>query len=79
MRVIPPMLAAIIALAILAGCSSISSFMADTMPTWMGGLPADVPPRPSDPRHPAYEKAQRDKALSQPIGTPAAPVPASSN
>lgn len=47
---------------LLSGCSATSAFMADTMPTWMGGLPADAPPRPSDPRYPEYERAQRAKA-----------------
>jgi hypothetical protein len=33
----------------------ISNFIADTTPKFMGGLPAGVPPRPSDPRYRAFE------------------------
>jgi hypothetical protein len=33
----------------LAGCGSFSGFVADTWPTWAGGMPKDVPPRPGAP------------------------------
>src|ERR1700749_1738777 len=33
----------------LGGCSSFSGFVADTWPTWAGGMPKDVPPRPGAP------------------------------
>jgi len=46
----------------LCGCGAVSGFVADTLPTWAGGLPADAPPRPSDPRYPEYERGQRAKA-----------------
>lgn len=46
--------------------------MADTMPAWMGGLPADVPPRPSDPRYAEYERAQQAKAITVLAANPAA-------
>ena len=46
----------------LAGCSATSAFMADTMPTWMGGLPEGAPPRPGDPRYEEYERTQRANA-----------------
>lgn len=55
---------------LLSGCTATSGFVADTMPTWMGGLPADVPPRPSDPRYAEYERAQQAKAIT------VAPAPA---
>jgi hypothetical protein len=48
---------------LLSGCAATSSFVADTMPTWMGGLPADAPPRPSDPRYAEYERAQKAKEV----------------
>ncbi len=48
---------------LLSGCASTSNFVADTMPTWMGGLPADAPPRPSDPRYAEYERAQKAKEI----------------
>jgi hypothetical protein len=47
---------------LIAGCSSISVFMADAMPHWAGGLPAGAPPRPSDPHYEEYERALQAKA-----------------
>ena len=54
----------------LSGCGSISSFMAggmaDLIPAWAGGLPADAPPRPGTPEYDAYlkkhEQPQSDAA-----------------
>ncbi len=61
-------IAAILAGLLLSGCGSINSWLsektADNMPTWMGGLPEDAPPRPSDPRYPEYERAQQAKAAA---------------
>jgi hypothetical protein len=47
--------------ALLSGCTSTSEFLADSLPTWAGGLPPDAPPRPSDPRYPEYERSLREK------------------
>lgn len=47
---------------LVAGCSSISGFMADAMPHWAGGLPVNAPPRPTDPRYEEYERALLAKA-----------------
>ncbi len=48
----------------LSGCGSISSFMAggmaDLIPAWAGGLPADAPPRPGTPEYEAYAAKQRE-------------------
>jgi hypothetical protein len=33
----------------LGGCSSFAGFVSDTWPTWAGGMPKDVPPRPGAP------------------------------
>jgi len=48
----------------LSGCGSISSFMAggmaDLIPAWAGGLPADAPPRPGTPEYDAYAAKQRE-------------------
>jgi len=49
---------------LLTGCGAISGFIADSLPVWAGGLPAEVPPRPSDPRYPEYERAQQAKAAA---------------
>ena len=53
-----------IVLPLLSGCAATSAFVADTMPTWMGGLPEGVPPRPSDPRYPEYERLQQERAAA---------------
>jgi len=46
----------------LAGCGTVNSAlttgMADYMPQWAGGLPADAPPRPGTARYDAYVKEQ---------------------
>jgi hypothetical protein len=48
-------------LAMLGGCASTRSFVsakvADIIPEWAGGVPADAPPRPGEP---GYEKFERD-------------------
>lgn len=44
-------------LLLTTGCSSISEFVADAMPHWAGGLPAEAPPRPSDPRYEEHARA----------------------
>jgi hypothetical protein len=54
----------LIALALMAGslggCGSINSFLADSMadyiPAWAGGLPADAPPRPGTLKYDAWLK-----------------------
>ncbi|MDE2375370.1 MAG: hypothetical protein KGL96_14180 [Hyphomicrobiales bacterium] len=33
----------------LGGCSSFSGYVSDHWPTWAGGMPSDVPPRPGAP------------------------------
>jgi hypothetical protein len=47
--------------ATLCGCAStrsvVSAKMADIIPEWAGGLPADAPPRPGEP---GYEKYMQD-------------------
>jgi hypothetical protein len=63
----------------LSGCGSVSSFlaggMADFIPAWAGGLPADAPPRPGTPEYDAYMK-QREQA-QQTVGQ-TGPDPATS-
>jgi hypothetical protein len=60
---------AIVALCALAGCGTVNSAlttgMADYVPQWAGGLPADAPPRPGTARYDAYMKEQeRLRAMS---------------
>jgi hypothetical protein len=49
----------------LSGCadfkSKTSAAMADMWPGFMGGLPPDAPPRPSDPRYPQFVKSEEQK------------------
>ena len=64
----------------LGGCGSISSFvaggMADLIPAWAGGLPANAPPRPGTPEYDAMMK-QREEKMVAPAAN-AAPDPAAS-
>src|SRR5471032_1443768 len=50
------------------GCGSVNSTMsttiADTLPQWAGGLPADAPPRASDPRYDEFNRAQMARSLN---------------
>lgn len=49
-------------LAALTGCgtvnSALSTGMADFVPQWAGGLPADAPPRPGTAKYEAYMQEQ---------------------
>ncbi len=42
---------------VVASCSSVSSFVADTLPPWAGGLPVGTPPRSGTPEYEAYWKS----------------------
>jgi hypothetical protein len=46
-------------LGLLAGCASTGSTLLRICPAWMGGLPANAPPRPGTP---AYDAWQADRA-----------------
>jgi hypothetical protein len=52
--------ATILAALSLAGCGSVSSFLAgsmgDLIPAWAGGLPADAPPRPGTAKYDDWVK-----------------------
>jgi hypothetical protein len=56
----------------LGGCASVNAYLAagasDNIPQWMGGMPADVPPRPGTAKYDEYMKEQERKRL-----TPAPP------
>jgi hypothetical protein len=54
-----------------AGCSTINNSMVgagEALPTWLGGMPADVPPRRGTPKYDEYMQEQERKRL-----TPAPP------
>lgn len=50
----------------LTGCSWLSATIADHLPTWAGGLPANAPPRPDDPRY-AELKQKSDIVSDTPL------------
>jgi hypothetical protein len=49
---------------LVSGCATNSNPMADA-PSWMGGLPADAPPRRGTPAYEAWQ-AERDKEAARP-------------
>ena len=55
----------------LGGCSSFAGFVADTWPTWAGGMPKDVPPRPGAPGYEEFIAHQQ--RLDAAAGGAAAP------
>ena len=71
MPVRPRHLAVLLALALpacgLSGCGTINEKLADGMsdymPTWMGGLPADAPPRPGSAKYDEFMRERERKRL----------------
>lgn len=61
-RRIPILLCALWIISSLGGCSSINSHlaagMADGLPHWAGGLPADAPPRPGTAK---YDETMKER------------------
>ena len=64
--------------AALAGCGAIrgmtvstGEFVADHLPAWAGGLPADAPPRPDDQRYEKYiqEESAKSAQVTQQAST----------
>ena len=49
----------------LAGCASSGSNPVADMPSWLGGLPANAPPRPGTPAYEAWQ-AERAKEAARP-------------
>src|SRR6201999_2350775 len=51
----------------LGGCGTINEQLADgaghVIPQWMGGEPADVPPRPGTAKYDEFQKEQERKRL----------------
>jgi len=80
-------LAVVAALAFLAGglsgCGTINEKLADGVgdyvPQWMGGEPADVPPRPGSAKYDEFQKEQERKRLEAKVKDDATnPAPSSS-
>ena len=72
-----PMIGVVVAGLLVASCSSLSSFVADTLPPWAGGLPEGTPPRPGAPGYDAYLKSISGN--EPPRATPSATPPATSD
>jgi ABC-type glycerol-3-phosphate transport system substrate-binding protein len=60
----------IVAALLLSGCgainSSLSEAVTDSIPHWAGGLPADAPPRVTDPKYAEYLEKLKAKAMAEP-------------
>ncbi len=65
-RQVAILLAAAFSACVLSGCSTINASLAGTgevLPTWLGGMPGDVPPRPGTPKYDEFMKEQERKRL----------------
>ncbi len=63
----------------LGACSSFSGAVADSWPTWAGGMPKDVPPRPGAPGYEEFIAHQQNSQAQAPApdgSTAAASAPA---
>ena len=66
-RHIPVLTALALAACALGGCGTVnqkvSAGMADYIPAWAGGLPADAPPRPGTPEYAKFIQERERKRL----------------
>jgi hypothetical protein len=66
----------------LAGCGTINEKLAgglgDYVPHWLGGLPADAPPRPGTAKYEEFMKERERKRLEPAAPNQAADQPSSS-
>ena len=69
MRFVPPLF--FLMSSLLAGCTTTGSNPVADMPAFMGGLPADAPPRPGTPAYEAWQ-AERAQEAARPKGKIAA-------
>jgi hypothetical protein len=67
----------------LSGCSTINEKLAadvtDAIPAWVGGLPADAPPRPGTAKYDEFMKERERKRLMPASERGEEPKPASSS
>jgi hypothetical protein len=51
----------------LSGCGTINTYLADSasdyIPHWMGGMPADAPPRPGSAKYDEFMREREQKRL----------------
>ena len=60
----------------LGGCSTFAGFVSDAWPTWAGGMPKDVPPRPGAPGYEEFiAHQQRQDAAAGGTAAPGAGAP----
>jgi len=71
MRFVAPTIALLVCLA-LGSCASFSNAVSDHWPTWAGGMPKDVPPRPGAPGYEEFLAQQQGKDATPPAAAPAA-------
>ena len=50
----------------LGACTSFSGYVADNWPTWAGGMPKDVPPRPGAPGYNEFIAHQHGAGATAP-------------
>ena len=79
-RLYAPTLTLLVCLA-LGSCTSFSVLVSDHWPTWAGGMPNDVPPRPGAPGYDEFIARQQGKdtappAAAAPAGATAIPAAA---
>jgi len=72
-RIFAPTIALFVGLA-LGSCASVSGAVSDNWPTWLGGMPRDVPPRPGAPGYDEFLIQQQGKTAAS-----ATPPAASAN
>jgi len=60
---------ALLACLALGACSSFSGFVSDHWPTWAGGMPKDVPPRPGAPGYEEFIAHQQAQQAPAPAAT----------
>lgn len=73
-RLLKPVLLIVCSLC-LGACSSVSSYVSDSWPTWAGGMPKDVPPRPGAPGYEEFlAHQQRQDAAASPSADANAPT-----
>jgi hypothetical protein len=60
----------------LGSCAGFPGYVSDHWPTWAGGMPSDVPPRPGAPGYEEFISHQqgKDAASSATAAAPAAPA-----
>ena len=64
---IPTLIALAVAACGLGGCGTINGYLAagmsDAIPQWLGGMPADAPPRPGTAKYDEFMKEREQRRL----------------